>query len=119
MPVNALRHVFAELVKYLHLALLLFVLFGWLAPKPALYIHVLTIPLMICQWRFNRGTCLLTNLENWLRKKKVHDEQEQGQFIKSILIRFCNPLPSDRKIKTGLYTVIWTSFTLSCLRLFI
>jgi len=109
----------AKLVKLVHFLLLLFVVFGWLIPTQfLLWAHLVLVPSLVLQWHFNNGTCLLTNLENWLIGNKRPKTQEQGQFIKSLLAICFDPLPSDGKIKLGLYIVLLMSFSTSFCRLF-
>jgi hypothetical protein len=75
---------------------------------------------MILQWRFNQGTCLLTNLENWIDGAGPGQKKEQdGQFIKSLLGIFCREIPADRTIKKGLYILLWSGFAISGIRVFI
>jgi len=115
--VGALREILIQIIKRVHLAVLLFVLLGWTLPwKAALLAHIITIPLVVLQWRFNNGTCLLTNLENFVRGGAPPKSTQQGQFIKSLLKFFCDPLPPDHKIKIGLYAVIWSAWSVSVLR---
>ncbi len=110
----------AEIIKFIHLAMVAFILFGWLSPgRSLLLIHVILIPTVVLQWRYNDGTCLLTNLELFLRgdsASKTKSDQ-QGQFTKRLLAKCFDPLPTDEKIKRGLYMVVWGSFSISLLRL--
>lgn len=111
------RRITLKLVSILHLLVIVFVLFGWLIGiSEVLIIHIVFIPLMIIQWRFNNDTCVLTNVENSLREGQVEKEQQQGKFIKSLLAKVFDPLPADEVIKTWLYRVLWTSMMISLAR---
>ncbi|MGK7872325.1 MAG: DUF2784 family protein [Xenococcaceae cyanobacterium] len=116
---NKLANLIIVILKVVHMAILLFVVFGWIFPRVLLPIHLVFIPLMIVQWQFNQGTCILTNIENILRGGVKDKQQQQGQFIKAILGKCFQPLPSDRNIKQGVYGVVWTSWVISATRLFI
>ncbi|WP_413165186.1 DUF2784 family protein [Capilliphycus salinus ALCB114379] len=99
---------------------LFFVLFGWIIPSQFWrIIHLIFVPVMIIQWQFNQGTCLLTNLENKLRGETSQKQQQQGQFIKSIVGKCFNPLPSDDTLKKGVYGIIFTSWLSSATALFL
>jgi hypothetical protein len=70
---------------------------------------------MNLQWKLNHGRCLLTNLENWIRGEEPHGEE--SQFVKSILRRCLTTMPSDLKIRWGIYLVMWMVWGLSLARL--
>lgn len=106
------------LLKFLHLSVLLFILCGWLFPSPLFWqIHLAIVPLTVLQWQFNQGTCILTNWENALRGEVKDRQEQQGQFIKGLLSRCYNPLPSDRAIQLAIYATMGIAWTISVLRL--
>jgi len=106
------------LIKSLHLAILLFVILGWAMPSALLLkLHIAFVPMMVLQWQFNRGTCFLTNLENWISGERRERGEQQGQFIKGVIIRFIDPLPSDRVIKIALYLILGVAMAISVMRL--
>ena len=103
------------IIRFIHLFSLLFVIFAWLLPyRLATIIHLFFVPLMIVQWKLNQNRCLLTDLENYLDNTSV--QQEPGGFIKSILKKFYDPLPSEQKIKITIYTALLISYLISLLR---
>lgn len=107
-----------RLLKALHLVSLLFLLFGFLSPlRSILWLHLLFVPGVVLQWRLNRGTCLLTNLENRLSGTGIQKSRQQGQFIKGILRLCFDPLPPDPVIKFWLYALIWSSWSATLLRI--
>ena len=106
------------ILKYLHLATVLFLLLGALSNQPTLLAaHVLLVPLVMLQWRLNDGTCILTNLENKLQHAEKPKNEQQGQFIKGLLAKVCKELPSDQKIKFWLYAILWTGWSVSFIKL--
>jgi len=118
MPVNITLKIGPLILKFSHLFILLFAVFGWmLSARIELLIHLIFIPAMILQWQFNEGTCWLTNWENKLQNRAEDKRQQQGQFIKTILSQFLDPLPSDRQIKFGIYSILAVSWLLSTLKL--
>ncbi|MEL7034897.1 MAG: DUF2784 family protein [Cyanobacteria bacterium J06592_8] len=108
------KNILIAFTKLIHILILFFVIFGWLIPSQLWrIIHLIFIPAMILQWQFNQGTCILTNLENKLRGETAQKQQQQGQFIKGLLGKCCQPLPSDRTLKNVIYGMITTSWLLS------
>jgi len=115
-----MRIILARLIRVIHFGFLLFILSGWAFSNPKIIIcHLIFIPLMILQWRYNEGTCYLTNLENWVKGVKRPKHEEQGQFIKSILSKWYDPIPSEKTIKIWLHVIIWASWALSLAKIFI
>ena len=113
------KKILVNSLKLLHLSLLIFVILGEFSPNLFLCkIHLILIPLMILQWQLNQGTCILTNIENALQDISPEKKQQQGQFIKSLLSRCFNPLPSDQTIKIGVYSTIVMAWLISALRIF-
>ena len=105
-------------LRLLHLFVMLFMVLGWMLPgADFLKIHVATVPLVILQWRFNGGTCLLTNIENIIADKRREKSEQQGEFIKAVLSQCMKDLPSDSQLKIGIYTVLFVSAGASALRL--
>jgi len=89
-----------------------------------LKIHLIFIPLVILQWKLNKGTCILTNMEHALKGEDSEQsssgeerDAQQGRFIKSILGKCFNPLPSDKNIQIGIYLVMLTSAAISLIRI--
>ncbi|MDY7022300.1 MAG: DUF2784 family protein [Cyanobacteriota bacterium] len=114
------KNILIALTKFLHILILFFVMFGWLIPSQVWrIIHLIFIPAMIVQWQFNQGTCILTNFENKLRGETAQKQQQQGQFIKGLLGKYFQPLPSDQIIKNLIYGIITTSWLFSWIGLLI
>ena len=106
-------------LKILHLSVVIFVVFGWASPVHSiLIIHLWVVPLMVVQWLFNDGTCILTNVENAISGQKKARSEQQGQFIKKLLSVCFTTLPDDAVIKKGLYTLLVVSWSLSAMRVF-
>ena len=99
-------------LRQIHLATVIFVLFGWLLPSPNLRLfHLVFVPLMILQWRFNKGDCLLTNLENYL----LHEEkrpQEESAFTRSLL-KWIGVEPSQKNLIVFIYVTVCAAWGLN------
>jgi len=112
-----MKNILLFIIRTAHFLALLFIVFGWLSwSKTFLLMHIIFVPIVIVQWVLNDGTCFLTNLENFILAKEINPKEEQGQFIKLLLSRCFNPLPSDQKIKFTIYAVMWTSCGISLSR---
>ena len=114
-----MKNLVIKLLQLFHLLIVLFVVFGSLAPDPlTLKIHLAVIPLLMVQWFLNDGTCYLTNLENMIRGTSIEKKsQQQGQFIKKILGLFFQTMPTDSQVKIGLYAILVISWSISFSRL--
>src|SRR5262245_19966196 len=67
-----------------HLAIGGYVLFGWIvSPEPALVVYLLLLPTMATQWYVNQGSCVVNNIESWLRSGHWRDPSnpEEGGFL--------------------------------------
>ena len=61
-----------------------FVLAGWVLPfAEALGFYLVLLPMMAGQWVINRGSCILNNIETWLRSGRWRDSSnpEEGHFL--------------------------------------
>ncbi|NEO58754.1 MAG: DUF2784 family protein [Okeania sp. SIO3B5] len=100
------------LLKILHTSVLIFTLTGWLLPNKLLLIYLVWIPLMVIQWQLNQGTCILTNLENYLvGETNKQKSEQQGQFVKSLFLNLCGFVPADNFLK---YLIDCTIFSCWC-----
>ena len=117
---KAISNSLVAIIKISHLAILIFVVFGWLIANPTvLTTHLIFLPIMIVQWQFNQGTCILTNLENYVKGEVAEKTEQQGQFIKTILGKFFNPLPTDATLKKVVYGIVFLSWLLSASHLWL
>src|SRR5262245_58808304 len=67
-----------------HIFVAFYVLFGWfLSSGPALLFYLFLLPLLVTQWRFNKGCCVINNIESWLRTGRWRDPTscEEGAFL--------------------------------------
>jgi hypothetical protein len=94
-----------RLCFWLHVAILCFILAGWLLPARGWLIFYLAfLPLVVMHWRINRGACVLNNLENWLRYRRwraPEQNAEEGAWLRT-LIRNLTGLGLSRAAMDGL-----------------
>lgn len=88
-PGPASRGLIAVLTA-LHYAVLAWGLLGWLVPDEAwLWAYLIGAPLIAVQWLLNRNTCVLNNIEGWLRTGRWRNPEhaQEGGFIAHIVER--------------------------------
>ena len=74
-----------------HLTIGGFVLTGWLISSfEVLIIYLTLLPMMAGQWAINERSCLINNLESWLRTGRWRDpcnNPEEGRFLEMLCHR--------------------------------
>ncbi len=68
----------------LHIAIMLYIVFGWLAPwKTALAFYVIFLPAVALQWLMNKNACILNNIESLIRTGRWRDpgNEEEGAWL--------------------------------------
>lgn len=86
-----------------HLAIGFYILVGWIVSSPpVLAFYLLLLPLIATQWYVNRGSCVMNNMESWLRSGRWRDPSnpEEGGFLLMLCRSFFrvrpHPLVLDR-----------------------
>lgn len=83
------RDALGQFCFYLHFAILLGIVGGWLLPwHSALVIYLVFVPLMVMQWQFNAQSCVLNNIEGWLRTGKWRNKEvnpEEGAWLLTLV----------------------------------
>jgi hypothetical protein len=67
-----------------HMAVGAFVLAGWLiSSTEGLLFYLLLLPAMATQWAVNQGSCVINNIETWLRTGRWRDQEngEDGRYL--------------------------------------
>ena len=84
---------------YLHFAVMLYILAGWAIPWNGLLLFYLVfVPAMALHWQLNRNSCVLNNIESWLRYGTWRAEQnaEEGAWLMTLI-----------KNLTGIQLKVW------------
>jgi hypothetical protein len=70
----------------IHVAFLIFIVTGWML-RPVLIVYLVFLPLMVLQWRLNKGTCILNNLESLIRTGRWRNPAniEEGAWMKTLV----------------------------------
>lgn len=82
------RDLLGSFCYYFHFAVMIFVLGGWAIPlRPVLVLYLVFIPAMAIQWQFNKNSCVLNNIESWLRYGTWRAEQnaEEGAWLMTVI----------------------------------
>ena len=93
----------------LHLGVGGFVLTGWLfASFEALLLYLFLLPAMAVQWALNRRSCLINNLESWLRTGQWRDpcSHEEGQFLEMLCDRLFALRPGPAAVDRISYATV-------------
>lgn len=82
------RDLLGHFCFYLHFAVMIFIVTGWLIPaRPLLYFYLGFLPLVALHWQVNRNSCVLNNIESWLRFGTWRSEQnaEEGAWLMTLI----------------------------------
>jgi len=83
------RDVLGWICFLIHIGVLAYVVLGWAWPgRDWLVFYLVFLPLMFLHWKLNRGACILSNLENWLRHRRWRMPQinrEEGAWLRTLL----------------------------------
>jgi hypothetical protein len=82
------RDLLGNFCFYLHFAVLIFIVVGWAAPVPAvLYAYLTLLPLVALGWLVNKNSCILNNIESWLRYGTWRSAQnaEEGAWLMTLI----------------------------------
>jgi hypothetical protein len=78
------RDLLGNFCFYFHFAVMIFIVSGWLYPwHAALYVYLAFLPLVILQWQINKSSCVLNNIESWMRSGRWRnpDNKEEGAWF--------------------------------------
>ena len=92
-----------------HLAVGAFVLAGWLiSSTEALLFYLFLLPAMATQWAVNKGSCIINNIETWLRTGRWRDQEsgEDGRYLAMLCDWFFAVRPEPAALDLFSYSVI-------------
>ena len=84
----AKRDALGWLFFLVHFLPLIYVVTGWLATaRWALIVYLVFLPAMFAQWRFNKGSCVLNNLETLIRTGRWRNpkNREEGAWLRTVV----------------------------------
>ena len=110
----------ARAIKYVHLSIVFLATFGWVLPWNYFWwITFVLIPVIKLHWKTNGDVCILTTLENKYRGYENAGAKDQEWFIKRVLRFFKKDLPSDENIWFGMNVIMFSSWLIAGIRLFV
>jgi hypothetical protein len=93
----------------LHIGVGGFVLGGWLlSSTEALLLYLVVLPAMATQWAINRGSCLINNVETYIRTGRWRDPHcgEEGKFLLMMCDWFFSTRPSPQAVDRFSYSIV-------------
>jgi hypothetical protein len=82
------RDALGQVCFILHFLPLIFIVSGWLSPWRGLLIFYLVfLPVIFVQWKFNKGTCVLNNIESLIRTGRWRNpsNREEGAWLRTLV----------------------------------
>ncbi len=105
-------------LKILHLLIVLFVIFGFLAPNFAiLCAHLIVLPLLVLHWSTNQGVCYLTEIEHNILGSVPLKSDLQGGFTESLIVKITGRKPTRIFLKRLTYSVMSFSWLISLIKI--
>jgi len=78
------RDALGSVCFYLHFAVMIYIVIGWLVPVAAMLVFYLCfLPAVAIQWQFNKNSCVLNNVESLIRSGQWRDphNKEEGAWL--------------------------------------
>lgn len=82
------RDALGQFCFVVHFLPLLYVVTGWLAPvRWGLIVYLVFLPAMFLQWRLNRSSCVLNNIELLIRTGRWRNpsNREEGAWLRTLV----------------------------------
>ena len=82
------RDALGQVCYVIHFLPLIFIVSGWLSPWRGLLIFYLVfLPAMFLQWKLNKSTCVLNNIESLIRTGRWRNpsNREEGAWLRTLV----------------------------------
>jgi hypothetical protein len=82
------RDALGQLCFVLHFLPLIYIVTGWLAPwRGAVIFYLVFLPAMFLQWRLNKSSCVLNNIESLIRTGRWRNpsNREEGAWLRTLV----------------------------------
>jgi len=103
------RDALGTLCFYLHFAVMIYIVTGWLAPfSAALIFYLCFLPAVAVQWQFNKNSCVLNNFESLLRSGRWRDPNntEEGAWLQTLALNVTGILFKPWQMDAFTYFII-------------
>jgi hypothetical protein len=111
----------ADLIHYLHIILVIYIITGWfITPIKYIYLYLLLIIFVILDWNDFDGQCILTRLEHYFRHKNTESDIEKDknpEFFRPLIKKLFNIDLTGQQSTRLNYFIFVFSFLLGFLRL--
>src|SRR6476661_6264400 len=88
VPQQTRRDALGQVCFVVHFLPLIYVVTGWLAPwRAALIVYLVFVPGMFLQWRLNKDSCVLNNIESLIRIGRWRNpaNREEGAWLRTLV----------------------------------
>ena len=120
MDVGKIRLTSAELVRLLHIGIVVFTGIGWaFSSVQVLWVHLVLVPAMKLHWLTNGGICFLTSVEHRLRGNPTAGTVEQPGFIYQFVCMLIDNPPKEEKVTIWMESGMWVGWIVTILKLFV
>ncbi|MBV9063367.1 MAG: hypothetical protein JOY77_10645 [Alphaproteobacteria bacterium] len=82
------RDALGQFCFIIHFLPLMYVVSGWLAPwRGALIFYLVFLPAMFLQWKLNKSSCVLNNIESLIRTGRWRNpaNREEGAWLRTLV----------------------------------
>jgi hypothetical protein len=82
------RDLLGNFCFYFHFVVMLYIVLGWLVPlRGGLIFYLVFLPAVFLQWQVNKNSCMLNNIESWLRSGQWRDpnNREEGAWLQTLV----------------------------------
>ena len=103
------RDALGHLCFYLHFAVMIYIVTGWLVPyRGALIVYLCFLPAVAVQWQFNKNSCVLNNFESMIRSGRWRDpnNREEGAWLQTLALNVTGILFKPWQIDAFTYFII-------------
>ena len=109
------RDALGHLCFYLHFAVMIYIVTGWLVPlHGALIFYLCFLPAVAVQWQFNKNSCVLNNIESLIRSGRWRDpnNKEEGAWLQALALKVTGILFKPWQMDAFTYfivAVLWSA----------
>jgi hypothetical protein len=115
-----MRDLLGNFCFYLHFAVMIYIVTGWLMPwRPLQVFYLLFLPAVAVQWWFNKNSCILNNIESYLRRGQWRDPTnvEEGAWLLTMARNLLGLKITPRQMDIFTYAVLMILWTLDLWRM--